>query len=89
MDEAKDWVGQPCAASSKAGSPHMARSGLSMLDRQDRRKERSSLPNESGAEHRRRSSVHGTSHGQFAAYDADTLQEVWSLASARRLRRRP
>jgi alcohol dehydrogenase (cytochrome c) len=82
MDETKDWVGlRMCCQETGRASAHGALWALDVRTGKVVAKTQFPLPNESGLLSTGGDLLFaGHSNGRFAAYDADTLAEVWSFS---------
>jgi alcohol dehydrogenase (cytochrome c) len=82
MDETKDWVGQRmCCQEAGRSSAHGALWAVDVRTGKLIAKEQFRIPNESGMLSTAGDLLFTGHHdGRFAAYDADTLKEVWSFS---------
>jgi alcohol dehydrogenase (cytochrome c) len=81
MDENRDWVGQRmCCFEQGRASAHGAMWAIDVRTGKVTAKEKFDIPNESGLLSTGGDLLFTGHHtGHFAAYDADTLKEVWSF----------
>jgi alcohol dehydrogenase (cytochrome c) len=82
MDETKDWVGQRmCCQEAGRSAAHGALWAVDVRTGKLVAKEQFRIPNESGMLSTAGDLLFTGHHdGRFAAYDADTLKEVWSFS---------
>jgi alcohol dehydrogenase (cytochrome c) len=82
MDETKDWVGQRmCCQEAGRSAAHGALWAVDVRTGKVAAKEQFPIPNESGMLSTAGDLLFTGHHdGRFAAYDADTLKEVWSFS---------